>query len=161
MGKGSEVHDDVFTIKYEFAPHCSHWQVFEMLEQFADGDESFRSDCTMVKDAFKPKVVLSPMIKGKIDEAKQQIDDVVDDSDADRCHNPNYQHLLLALSSTTLHTLLFMFSLQCDLLLKINLIVKIQFTLQAATPSPHGLLVDGSHSKAWFTYISHRLHGKA
>lgn len=30
-------------------------QVFEMLEQFADGEESFRSDCTLVKKVLKSK----------------------------------------------------------------------------------------------------------
>lgn len=41
-----------------------------MLEQFADGDGSFRSDCSIVKKALKPKgsTGLSPMIKSQISE---------------------------------------------------------------------------------------------
>jgi len=44
-----------------------------MLEQFADGDQSFQSDCTLVKKVMKPE--LSPMIKTKIleKEASEEI----------------------------------------------------------------------------------------
>lgn len=40
------------------------------MEQFADGDGSFRSDCSMVKKVLKPKgsTGLSPMIKSQISE---------------------------------------------------------------------------------------------
>ena len=41
-----------------------------MLEQLADGNESFRSDCTIVREVLKPKAFLSPMIKSKIEELK-------------------------------------------------------------------------------------------
>lgn len=41
-----------------------------MLEQFADDNVSFRSDCTVVREVLKPKAVLSPMIKSRIEELK-------------------------------------------------------------------------------------------
>ncbi|XP_067937747.1 centromere protein J-like [Watersipora subatra] len=52
------------------AAETDELQVFEMLEQYADDNESFRSDCTLVKEVLKPKAVLSPMIKSKIEELK-------------------------------------------------------------------------------------------
>ena len=71
-----------------------------MLEQFADGDGSFRSDCSLVKKVLKPKgsTGLSPMIKSQISEqpavahaatvvdsdAIPSISDVEEDPNADR-----------------------------------------------------------------------------
>lgn len=53
-----------------------------MLEQFADDNDSFRSDCTIVKEALKPKAVLSPMIKSKIEELRStDVKHVADDDD--------------------------------------------------------------------------------
>lgn len=44
-------------------------QAFEILEQYADGDDSFKSDCTIVRNVLKPNKELSPMITSRIPEA--------------------------------------------------------------------------------------------
>lgn len=38
------------------------------MEQYADGDESFKSDCTIVRNVLKPSKELSPMITSRIPE---------------------------------------------------------------------------------------------